>query len=484
MIPKESKYFVIRGVRLFEILKNFSSAAQYVVKCFRIATDDVIGARAAYSGPFEKKYKWPGDGEEDIRVFDKLRTSAFKSMQELNKFAGNFEKMRKQLFRIKMHFVQHDLLDLLDYYNRKIFVTQLEQRAIEYEKLSSQKKVQVEAATKVLKQPSLPMLPAEPSNTKVEHHKASHAASLPQHTTNTKKESGVGNPFHNQIPSAMSLTTYLQVRQHDTAMHVTAPQSYVTRPSTTLGQRNRDQVSPIMSCDGGSKIHKATPANSAITDIPIDPILLSQGQSHRIPQSSAATGVKGHEIHQPSPSVTFATPPRNVIPPSGPPREPRFPNSSPNTVIIKTPRNHHGLPAFPPATPPMKSGGPSGTLAQLCSPDSSPPIQVLQTHLDSEFGLLGAAMKPNGLRVSQGYSCNYDNLRVPANADLFSGYPQVRTLEPPIPIRDPPLTAAIPVGLHQHPGIQSNHSAGGAVGRVPRQVHDKTSMSRSLHNAQ
>jgi hypothetical protein len=454
MVPKESKYFVIRGARLFEMFKNFSSAAQYLVKCFRIAADDIIGARAAYSNPFEKKYKWPSDLEEDIRIFVKLRTEAFKSLQELNKNARNFEKMRKKLFQFKMHFVQHELLDLLDFLNQKIFVAQLEQRAIGYEKLEAQKKVQAEAATKAMKQASRPAVPDGQSTTQAEHHNASQAASVPPHTTNTKKESGapiayeqssqsqaseavqhtvsptsniaavnhpskvvainpmplrlMGKPYHNQIPSAMSLTTYRQIHQHDIAMHVTAPQSNVTGPSTTLGQYDRDQVSPITSYADVSEARQAAPANSEITDIPIDPILLSLGQSHGMPQSSTAKGVTGREICQPSPSVTFATPPRNVIAPSGPPHQPCFPDSSPNTVIMQTPRNHHGLPAFPPTTPPMKSAEPSGTSAQLRGADSSPPTEVLQMHSDSEFGLVGAAIKPHGLMVGEGYSCDYD----------------------------------------------------------------------------
>jgi hypothetical protein len=512
------------------MLKNFSSAAQYVVKCFRIAVDNITGARAAYNSPFEKKYKWPGDLEDDARIFFKLRIDALKSMQELNKFSRNFEKMRKQLFQIKMHFVQHDLLDLLDFRNGKIIVTQLEQKAIQYEKLAAQKRVQAaqaETAAKVLKQVSHPAVPAGPSNTQAVHPKSSHIASLPPYATNTTKEidastaydhsSGsqipetvqltvsptsqiavvshplevvatnpmslklMAKPCRNQMPSAMSLTTCHQVRQHDVAVHIMAPQSHNTGSSTTPGQPDHDQLLPATSCAAGPETHHATLASPTITDMFIDPILLSQGQPHGIQQFSSTTGTNGTEIRHPSPSVTFATPPRNVIAPSRLPHQPHFPESSPNMVIMQTPHNGHGLSAFPPTTPPMKAAGSPGTPSQLGVSNSSPPTQILRRHPDSELGFLRAATKSHELTVSQGHSCDSDNLLVLANADSYSEHPQVTTLDP---IRDPPSTAVIAIDLPQSQTVQSNHDAGGAVADVPRQVYDQTPVNTSKDNVQ
>lgn len=203
MVPKESKYFLIRGSRLFEMLQNFSIASQYVIKCFRVAADDITGARAAYGNAFEKKYKWPRDTEENIGIFINLRTDAFKSMQELNKFAKNFEEMRKQLFQIKVHFVQHELLDLLDFRNRRISMAQLEQKAIEYEKLAAQKKVQAETAPKVAKQASEPAVTGGPSSTPVEHHKSSHVAVVLPYT-NTTKESNAPRTYQQSAETNIS----------------------------------------------------------------------------------------------------------------------------------------------------------------------------------------------------------------------------------------------------------------------------------------
>lgn len=512
------------------MLKNFSSAAQYVVKCFRITIDNITAARAAYNNPFEKRYTLPGDREEDLRVFFKLCTDAFESMQELNTFAKNFEKMRKQLFQFKMHFVQHDILDLVDFHNRKIFVAQLEQKAIEYEKLAAQKRVQAaqaEAASKVLNQVSHPAVPAGPSSTQAEHPKSSHPASLPPYTTNTTKEIGASTaseqssgshipeivqvtvspasqigvvkhpsgifavntvsprllrkPCRNRMPSARSLTTCHQIHQHDTAVHITAPQSPIIGPSTTLGQHNHNQSLPITSCVGGPQIQHADPANSMLADMVIDPILLSQGQPHCIQQFPSAMSVKGPEIRRASPPMTFATPPRHVIAPSGLPHQPHFPESSPNAGILQTP---HGIPAFPLTTPPVKAAGPSGTPSQLGGSDLSTSTQVLRMHPDSELGFLHAATKPHELTVSQEHSHDYDNLLSLVSADLYSEQPQVRTLDPLIPIRDPPSTAVIAMGLPLSQVVQSNHGAGGAVAGVPRQLYDQPPANMSPNNVQ
>jgi len=163
-----------------------------------------------------------------------------------------------------------------------------------------------------------------------------------------------------------------------------------------------------MSCASDSEIHQDDPVNPPITDITIDPILLSQGRSHGIKQSPLLTGVKSPEIRQPTPSMAFATPPRNTAAPSGIPSQPRFPDSSPNTVVMQTPRNHHGLPAFPLAAPAMEVNGPSGTSAQFRGLDSSPSTKVFQNPPGSEFGFLRTAANPHVLTVSEGHPYDYD----------------------------------------------------------------------------